>query len=218
MSNITPAVPDPPEIENLLWSGFSQAHVGYDIGANCGQSFHHMRTFVKNIVAYEPSFEAVDWMKENLAPRNEIIRCIAVSDHVGSVDLYAMPGKIDSGQLVSAVANMEWDAPSPTFARSVPTTTIDTEVFDTYSNLTPPGFIKIDVEGHEEQIIRGATRTIREVQPEFLIEIHDSQQGHSIKTSLEYFGGYQVTPIRHPHYSFDSVLYWNHYWIKAIPS
>lgn len=212
---ITPAVKDPPEIEEILWRGFSKAYISFDIGANCGQSFGHILEFSDKVVAFEPSFEAVEWVEENLlflvADRVTLIQS-AISDHSGEVTLYAIPGKIDTGQLVSDVSGMEWKVQGKTFGRPVDSYSLD----DAVMTFGRPDFIKIDVEGHEEKVIRGGLQTLSIVRPELLIEIHDLWQGDTIEDIL-YGNDYNLEYVRHPHYEVDSILWATHYWIKAVP-
>jgi FkbM family methyltransferase len=54
----------------------------------------------------------------------------------------------------------------------------------------PIGFIKIDVEGHELQVLKGGTNTIAEQRPNLLVEIetrhHEGQINHIIEFILKY--------------------------------
>jgi FkbM family methyltransferase len=214
---ISPAVPDPPEIEARLWTGFKKTRLAFDIGANCGQSLPHIHEFAEKIVAFEPSFEAVDWVRDNLPIVNDftIMNSDAVSSHTGTIDLYAIPEKIDTGQLVSNVKGMEWHVPGLSFARPVTSITLDDAV-QKYRYLGFPGFIKIDVEGHEWEILRVANTTLDIIRPEFLIEIHDRDLGSFIMGRL-LDSEYNMEVVRHPHYEVGSDLYWTHFWVKAIP-
>ncbi len=54
--SIVPAPTDPPEVEDYLWEGWS-GHIGWDVGANCGQSIPKMVRLFKTIVAFEPASE-----------------------------------------------------------------------------------------------------------------------------------------------------------------
>jgi hypothetical protein len=52
-----------------------------------------------------------------------------------------------------------------------------------HGELTPPGFMKIDVEGAEMQVLRGAEQLIREFRPVIVSEVGPLQQeffGYSI--------------------------------------
>src|SRR5205085_11796515 len=67
------------------------------------------------------------------------------------------------------------------------------------------GFIKIDVEGFEQQVLAGATGTIARDRPNLLIEIEEAQSGVPLMQSIEnvcrlgydafFLGGGQLQPI-----------------------
>ena len=48
------------------------------------------------------------------------------------------------------------------------------------------GFIKIDVEGHELEVIQGALNTIKENQPVLLIEIEERHSKRKVFDSIKY--------------------------------
>jgi hypothetical protein len=43
-----------------------------------------------------------------------------------------------------------------------------------------PSFIKIDVEGHELKVLKGAEETLKKHKPTVLIEIHDFSEDHDV--------------------------------------
>jgi FkbM family methyltransferase len=60
--------------------------------------------------------------------------------------------------------------------------------------LPPVGFVKIDVEGHEEAVLRGAAETIARNRPALLIEIEERHNPGGLGRLFERFGadGYKV--------------------------
>ena len=59
-----------------------------------------------------------------------------------------------------------------------------------------PSLMKIDVEGHELSVLRGAEKTIKKHKPAILIEIHDFTDDHEVHVFLKSLG-YGV-PIKKP--------------------
>jgi FkbM family methyltransferase len=59
-----------------------------------------------------------------------------------------------------------------------------------------PSLMKIDVEGHELGVLRGAEKTIKKHKPVILIEIHDFTDDHEVHVFLKSLG-YDV-PIKKP--------------------
>ena len=85
---------------------------------------------------------------------------------------------------------------------------VETRRLDSY-DLGKIGFMKIDVEGHEEAVLRGAEQTIMRNRPRLLIEIEERHNPGAIKrvseymNSLRYIGTYLSDGIIHPMNMFD---------------
>jgi FkbM family methyltransferase len=58
--------------------------------------------------------------------------------------------------------------------------------------IPPPEFMKVDVEGHELDVLRGARRTIEESQPVIVLAAHGSARAAECRGSLE-AGGYGIS-------------------------
>lgn len=213
---ITPAVPDPPELDDVLWRGFEIVDVAYDVGANCGQTLDRIKDFSNKVVAFEPAAEAFEYLQAHYAGREGIVLSdLAVTSHDGTVDLMAAPSKIETGQLVThGTEGMEWseDEMANGVVRTLPATSLDRYALN--SGLWPD-FIKIDVEGHEGEVLRGASQVIAVKQPCMLIEVHSEQLGGFIGELLD--SRYYLDLVRHPHYVPGSLLWRTHFWYRAFP-
>ncbi len=98
-----PAPIDPPEVHRTLWHGF-EGEVGWDIGANCGQTMGEMTRRFRQVVAFEPAVECFEYLEpwtRKVPDVNVVICDFAISDTDGTVTLAALPDKIDTGQLVT---------------------------------------------------------------------------------------------------------------------
>ena len=93
---------------------------------------------------------------------------------------------------------------------------VECTTLDAYAEATGlwPGFLKIDVEGHELEVLRGATRILTSG-PELLIEIHSEQLGEDIKDLLA--DDFLIEVVRHPHYPAGSELWLTHHWLRCFP-
>jgi FkbM family methyltransferase len=206
-----PAPIDPPEIWNRLWADFS-GDVGWDVGANCGQTIPVMQTRFNQIYAFEPARECDEYLD---AFHGISVYPIALSDTNEDIELIALPDKIDTGQLVTAGTHgMEW---SPALEkdgliRKVPSCTVDHMI--EACGLKPPNFMKIDTEGHELKILFGARQTLATHRPDLLIEFHSPELHDSCKTLLEQYD-YNVETVRHPHYRPGTTLWFSHGWFRA---
>lgn len=210
---------DPPEIDRLLWQDFcgdeGVESVGWDIGANGGQSLQHMLARFDRVIAFEPAEECQSLLGAWYTNHSDrlVICPIAVSDVDGAVELLAVPDKIATGQLVTdAIKDMEWDADDPAaFIRQVPCQTIDS--LSTVHG--SPDFMKIDVEGHEMSVLRGAKRLLAENPPDMLIEFHATELYHQCIELLT-AAKYTITTVRHPHYAPGSDFWHMHGWLRCF--
>jgi FkbM family methyltransferase len=209
---VKPAPIDPPVIWPTLWQG-AEGTVGWDVGANCGQTIPQMLERFDRVIAFEPARECWPYL-DKLAQDGLTIKHIGLSDKDGSVDLIALPDKIDTGQLVTTGTHgMEWDPDADSgLIRSVPCRTVDGFTRDEPDS--NPDFMKIDVEGHEMRILKGAKRTLALDHPDLLIEFHSPELYDEIISFLDGFG-YATTTVRHPHYPEGSLMFRQHGWIKA---
>ncbi len=215
--SIRPAPIDPPEIHNHLWRGFHGA-VGWDIGANVGQSLEEMTGRFKHVVAFEPSVECMPFLQPWDRRANVRVVQAAVSDTDGEIALAALPDKIDTGQLVTpGTHGMEWSVDwtsqhPPEIVRTVPAWRIDSLV----EEMRPPDFWKIDVEGHEMHVLSGAEQTITDYMPDQLIEFHNHDLYNAIIECLTAHGYTDISTVRHPHYPERSEMWHNHGWLRVF--
>lgn len=213
---ITPAPRDPPELDGTLWRDFPHVDVAFDIGANCGQTLPRIRDLSAVTFAFEPAEESFEYLTVHFGgiPFVYLVP-FAVSAETGTIELMAAPSKIDTGQLVThGTAGMEWseDEMANGIIRSVQSVSIDDFCAE---NDVEPGFLKIDVEGHEGEVLRGAVETIEAFRPYMLIEIHSEQLGESITEQLSPL--YDLEIVRHPHYPVGSAFWRTHFWLRCLP-
>ncbi len=212
---ITPAPIDPPEIHRQLWDGYL-GEVGWDVGANCGQTLPEITNRYTYVVAFEPAVECHEHLAGWVGRTGVLVCDYAVSDVDGDVDLAALPDKINTGQLVTpGTHGMEWSPDVPTaVARTVKARRIDTLIAE---GTPAPNFIKVDVEGHEQRVLDGAVQTIADYKPSWLIEFHTPHLHDYCEQTLR-SAGYRIETIRHPHYSYGSPMWLQHGWLKAFPA
>lgn len=206
-----PAVIDPPEIWARLWSGF-EGRIGWDIGANCGQTVPIMLDNFEQVIAFEPAAECWPYLEQFAG--NFTFLPIGLSDRDDHIDLLELPDKIDTGQLVTAgTCGMEWNPNRPDASvRTVISRTADSLISE--AALQAPDFMKIDTEGHELRVLFGARQTLAVHRPDLLIEFHSPELHSSCEALLEQYG-YQCETIRHPHYRPGTPMWKQHGWLKA---
>ncbi len=157
---------------SLLPELVPRGRVAIDVGANKGVYTRALARLASHVHAFEPNPKAVRWLQRAL-PDNVSVHTIALSDKDGHQDLYVpRRGRGYSNQMSSLRPAR---AEEPHGKISVETRTLDACAF---SNV---GFIKIDVEGYESQVLAGARGTIAHFKPVMLIELEERHTGRNIE-------------------------------------
>ena len=157
------------EIEEteLISQLLKEIDVFVDIGANLGYYTCIAVQQGATVVAFEPQEQNLRCLFANLIANrweNHVeIFPVALSDKPGLLTLYGA-----SGPSASLVKN--WAGYSSHFRKTVPVSTLDNVLAGRFASQSL--LIKIDVEGAEYQVLKGATRLIsREPRPIWLLEI-----------------------------------------------
>jgi len=139
--------------------------VFWDIGANIGYYSVLASEYAEHVCAFEPEPNNYNILNKNVKNNNinniETLE-VAVSNENGQAELYREP--IQGGGIHS-LAKDERLTDKPC---SVKVKTVDTLI----KNHKSPDLIKVDVEGAEQKVLEGSTKTIQECDTEWLIEIH----------------------------------------------
>jgi FkbM family methyltransferase len=170
--------PEIAEIARLLPRGGTAV----DIGANHGiYSYFLVRQFDR-VVAFEPQPACVQTLEGWAGDRVEV-RTIALSDHAGGMAL-SIP--VVHGVAMTGYARLGGDADSDDSVRlEVPVERLDDQGLDDVR------FVKIDVEGHELEVLRGGEQLLRRDKPMLLVEIEQRHLGaeRTVADVVSYLGG-----------------------------
>lgn len=146
-----------------------------DVGANKGVYARVLAGLASHVHAFEPNPKVFRWLERAL-PDNVTPHLVALSDLDGEVDLYLpQRGRRFSGSGGSLIPRK---AEAKHGTVRVSARTLDS------CGLGDVGFIKIDVEGAEAQVLRGARSTIERCQPVLQIELEERHTGQSIERSI----------------------------------
>jgi len=139
-----------------------------DVGANKGTYSFELARLCPRVDSYEPN-PAMRFFLTRLAPANVVVHDAAVSDRAGTADL-GVPirgqrhsnniGTLDVGALEGEFTTV-----------SVRTVRLGDEALENV------GFIKIDVEGLEDQVLAGAEPLLARDRPVLLVEMLDAFAG-----------------------------------------
>lgn len=165
-----------------------------DIGANDGCYVHFLRRHARAVLAFEPMPHLAAALRRKF-PGDVVVEELALSDATGRAAL-RMP--VVDGVVVTGCSTIS-AAASDTYpghrAIEVPMDRLDR----VYRG--DAGFIKIDVEGHEQAVLDGARDTIARCRPRMLVELDERLSLGGIARARAFFDaldyrGYYVRPGR----------------------
>lgn len=173
-----------------------------DVGANAGNWTAELAKTFTRVVAYEPDIRAI-----NLIPEIENVTVVeaAVSSRDGEARLYLRP---DAGQN-SLLYDHPIGAGGQSDAPSVAAVTVASVTLDSRH---PDGadFVKIDVEGAEQDVLAGCSSGGRWARTVFVVECHNTRQ--AVAEELWRLGK-RIELHRHP----DPTAHPGHCWLIGRP-
>ena len=162
-----------------------------DIGANRGIYTRFLAKRTRHVYAYEPNAAMEPYLRAGM-PSNVSVKMIALSDHEGQEDLFIPIGR-DGRDLIS-VAKLGDDFGDEEYRGRVrhvpvPVKTLDSE------NLENVGFIKIDVEGFEWDVIRGGEALIARDRPVIFCEVEQRHLSFPVDDFFTYMQNLGYRPV-----------------------
>ena len=144
-----------------------------DIGAATGMYASHFAEHSKSVICFEavkPVYEQLIKIKEK--HNNVITHNLAVSDFVGKSEFYVDDKRLSNSSFQNLVEGQKIE---------VETVTIDS------LKLVDVGFIKVDVEGVELDVLNGASDTIDEYKPTCMVEVYEKFNKYPVETTFDFF-------------------------------
>jgi len=142
----------------------SQKRICIDIGSNVGLWSCDLVQSFEQVIAFEPVAEFIECFKKNVKTDNYIIHNVALGSKESFINMHIVEGNTGHSHI------------DP---QSIGIGTIPLKTLDSF-NLNNIDMIKIDVEGFEEEILKGAEETIKRNKPIMVIE----QQKHEYKDAM----------------------------------
>jgi FkbM family methyltransferase len=175
-----------PEVSSLIQSHLGGGETVLDIGANIGYFsllMAHMVGPTGRVIAFEPFPPVYAMLCENLQLNNLYwvqAERMAVADREGEMRIQSEP----DNPLSSTVRLSE--------SGDLTVSLISLDHYAQTAGLTRVDFAKIDVEGAEDSVVRGVTKTLETFHPVVLVEIHSNDGGESEGLSKLKELGYQL--------------------------
>jgi len=154
-----------------------------DIGSSIGLYSRELARHVSKVIAFEAN-PAVAEFARMVAPRNVEIVNVALSANAARTVL-RIPINA-KGHTVDDLATVE--ARNNSYAGRARAVEVASKRLDDY-NLSDCGFIKIDVEGHEEAVLDGAMRLVETQRPILMIELVNAHNVGIIERVVDRLSG-----------------------------
>lgn len=138
-------------------------HIGIDVGANIGIYSGLIVKHAQACHAFEANPALARLLQRAQVPGLTVTNA-AVSDRSGEVTLYVPRQTHGLASVESANPGLKDGNVGPVDAVQVPAVRLDEITF------APVSLIKIDVEGHEEAVLKGAINTLNQHRPSLIIE------------------------------------------------
>ncbi|MBC7743600.1 MAG: FkbM family methyltransferase [Flavobacterium sp.] len=204
-----------PELK-LVYEFCDKDSISLDVGAANGMYLAHLYRISKFTYAFEPRKDALQRLKKMFSGITTSIQFeeVALSDISGSKKLRIL-------KINDRLSTIEAENTIEEFGE-VDEVNVVVKRIDDYSFNTKVSFIKIDVEGHEEAVIRGATNLLNKDQPVLLVEIEERHKRNSINNvksflkKLDYEGYFYLDKVLHRIELFDIQKH-HSYHVKSQP-
>ena len=159
--------------------------VAVDIGAHSGAYIWHLLRFTKMVEAFEPNPDMVRVLERAFANRINVHQ-VALSDRTREAELEIPYQKNSDRFLVGEAKVVRTQDKSGNFgSRYVP---VQVEKLDNFL-FKKVGFIKIDVEGHEMNVLEGGRNILSAQKPNLLIEAEQRHRAMAVPSLVNYLKG-----------------------------
>lgn len=148
-----------------------------DVGANYGVYSWFLTKYALRVTAFEPQPRMVRFLKSAFGSSVQV-EPVALSDRSGTSRM-----RIPSDRYLDGRATIE--AENRLLKQDCEEIDVSTRRLDDY-DLDAVGFIKIDVEGHELQVLKGAERILQRDRPNLIVEAEECHRANAISSVVEY--------------------------------
>jgi FkbM family methyltransferase len=162
-----------------------------DIGANKGVWTLYLARHCRHVYAFEPNPKVYRWLTRYVQLPNVTSSNIALSDTEGKAEL-RVP-KYSRGY-----SNQHASLSPDNVAANFGVIEVETKPLDVL-RLDDIGFIKIDVEGHELAVLRGAHETLARCKPTLVVEMeerHTKRRIEDLIAEVERLGYFSLVMTR----------------------
>lgn len=162
-----------------------RSKLSLDIGSNMGAYTLFLLQHSESVVCFEPNESLCKYLRRKFAKKRVTIHEVALgkSDRVTELQVPVFgTRKLDGLAKVGKSKEIEWQGHRITDFVRMP---VDMRTLDSY-DLKNIGLIKIDVEGHEYDVLSGAQETLAREFPNILVEVERRHAGDTFTRTFEF--------------------------------
>lgn len=154
--------------------------VTVDVGANCGLYTRELARLSKRVYAFEPSRQMANVLRQTSAANVEVHE-VALSDQEGVAQLLIPQSEQGAVHGLASLEPQVALAAKSCAALNVPTARLEDVVHEDVA------FVKIDVEGHELNVLNGSVSLLERSHPVFLVEAEDRHRASATGSVFAFF-------------------------------
>jgi FkbM family methyltransferase len=154
--------------------------VTVDVGANFGRYTRELSRLSRRVHAFEPSPKLAELLRRTTAS-NVSVHEIALSDRIGDADLFIPQDREEPIYGLASLEPRQTSSEQEIVSTKVSTARLDAVVQEKVA------FVKIDVEGHELNVLNGAVELLEHSQPVFLVEAEERHRAQATRLLFEFF-------------------------------
>jgi FkbM family methyltransferase len=178
-----------------------------DVGCSIGMYAVEMARYARRVVAFEANPQVAAFTR-SVVPRNVEVVNVALSSQCGRAMLKVPLNR--QGHAIEELATIE--AGNPLHAGAADAAEVETRRLDDFA-IADCSFIKIDVEGHEEAVLDGASALIATQRPVLMVELNEAFNAGVVKrlaaryAALRYAGLFLSGGKLHRIEQFDAAVH-----------
>lgn len=193
-----------PAVTDRFLAQLRENSIVLDVGAHWGLYTLMAAPLVRSVIAFEPDPGNRAILETNIRLAglgNVAVRAEALSDRTGTIEFHRYVGRSWGMSMMGGLLPSGFTVPV-----SVPTIAID-------GLGATPDLIKIDVEGAEHAVLKGAERTLARSGPALIVEVHETRLGSLGSSPVllrEYLEGlgYRIEVISAVDHGEERVEHW----------
>lgn len=186
------------EADMLHHFTIKEGGVFFDIGGNAGKyaTYIALNFKPKMVYTFEPSPTSSQIIETNIGLNNLTkvrLAKIGLSDKKSELLFANAKSKTGLSHIVLSANEIDADE---YYLEKVQVNTLDNFIEEEQINIQEVDFIKIDVEGHELNVLKGAKQTLQHLQKGTRILIECPRQAEEVKPILEFMKGYNFKVVQ----------------------